>query len=202
MCQQHNRFIQHTIEKYFTYVFMTFVFAHMVSSTKMSLMILTFKLRNFNNDFSNFRKITINVDVMKMKLVFWNIVVCYYESLYIQNGGPCRSSIQIYGQTCLVHLPVKLRAVLVIFPPELQEGPLSYRTTKKLVHFHAKLWAIMGISPLELKARGKSHIFKGCFLWIHGSNRNPKGTTYLSIGTTYPSLDSFLLNFPLKSSPK
>ena len=36
----------------------------------MSLMILTFKLRNVNNDFSNFRKITINDDVMKIKLVF------------------------------------------------------------------------------------------------------------------------------------
>ena len=38
----------------------------------------------------------------------------------------------------------------------------------------------MGIFPLKLQARGKSHIFKGCFLWLHGSNRNPKGTTYLS----------------------
>ena len=51
-------------------------------------------------------------------------------------------------------------------------GPLPCRTKKKLVHFSAKLRAILGILLPELWARSKSHIFKqGCTKYCFARNQ-------------------------------
>ena len=39
--------------------------------------------------FYQYRKITVNIDVVKYEFAFKNIVSCRYEWLYIQNVGPC-----------------------------------------------------------------------------------------------------------------